>query len=109
MNELKFNSQVCTTQKQSRKLLALGLKSTTADCHYTRLTVDSFATTPTIMPPNLGDLPAWSLHKLIEIYLSHFSNASLIFRTEQNPYELLISDIEQMVEDNFFNKQYLNE
>lgn len=31
MNELKFNSQVCTTVEQSRKLLDLGLKPETAD------------------------------------------------------------------------------
>ena len=34
MNELKFKSQVCTTVEQSKKLLELGLKPDTADCHY---------------------------------------------------------------------------
>lgn len=31
MNELKFNSQVCTTKEQSQRLLKLGLKPETAD------------------------------------------------------------------------------
>ena len=29
---MKFNSQICTTEEQSERLLALGLKAETADC-----------------------------------------------------------------------------
>ena len=29
---MEFNSQICTTRKQSERLLALGLKKETADC-----------------------------------------------------------------------------
>lgn len=36
--ELKFNSQVCTTIEQSKRLLDLGLKSETADCMYSVMT-----------------------------------------------------------------------
>ena len=35
MNELKFNSQVCTDINQSKKLLELGLKAETADMYHT--------------------------------------------------------------------------
>ena len=35
MNELKFNSQVCTTKIQSQRLLDLGLKPETADMSLT--------------------------------------------------------------------------
>lgn len=102
MNKLKFNSQVCTTQKQSRKLLALGLKSTTADCHYTRLTVDSFATTPTIMPPNLGDLPAWSLHRLLLL-----CDVTTMFTRDilETAYDDLINVIETLIKNGYFNKE----
>ena len=31
--EMKFNSQICTTREQSERLIALGLKKETADCH----------------------------------------------------------------------------
>ena len=34
MNELKFNSQICTTREQSQRLLELGLKPETADKVY---------------------------------------------------------------------------
>ena len=34
MNELKFNSQICTTKEQSQRLLDLGLKPETADMSY---------------------------------------------------------------------------
>ena len=40
MNELKFNSQVCTTREQSQRLLDLGLKPETADCQYAALVID---------------------------------------------------------------------
>jgi hypothetical protein len=33
MNELKFNSQICTTKEQSQRLLESGLKSETADMY----------------------------------------------------------------------------
>ena len=29
---MNFNSQICTTEEQSKRLLALGLKRETADC-----------------------------------------------------------------------------
>ena len=102
MNELKFNSQVCTTKEQSQRLLELGLKPETADMYI-------FDDEVYIGKPNVDDIPAWSLHRLMEIFLSHFGNASLIFRNGQNPYDLLISDIEQMIDDGYFNKEYLKQ
>ena len=34
MNKPIFNSQICTTVEQSKKLLELGVNPETADCHY---------------------------------------------------------------------------
>jgi hypothetical protein len=34
MKELKFNSQICTTMEQSKRLLELGLNPETADMHH---------------------------------------------------------------------------
>lgn len=31
---MEFTSQICTTEEQSKRLLALGLKKETADCYY---------------------------------------------------------------------------
>ena len=34
MNEVKFNTQICTTREQSQRLLELGLNPETADMHW---------------------------------------------------------------------------
>ena len=71
----KFKSQICTTREQSERLLALGLKKETADMAYlwygraeddTPLLMDK----PSIVYQGImttHDLPAWSLHRLIEM------------------------------------------
>lgn len=63
----KFNSQICTSREQSERLLALGLKKETADMrrpHYNEHT-------PWVIDErdclNEHWLPAWSLHRLIEM------------------------------------------
>jgi hypothetical protein len=64
---MKFNSQICTTEEQSKRLLALGLKKETADCvmmyydgwHIGEAEHFDFDKDPVE--------PAWSLHRLIEI------------------------------------------
>lgn len=82
MKELKFNSQVCTTKEQSQRLLNLGLKPETADCQYAALVID-WKGNPISNPKwrfydhNKGFIvqnfeqmecvPAWSLHRLIEL------------------------------------------
>ena len=38
MNEVNFNSQICTSVEQSKRLLELGLKPETADCMYSVMT-----------------------------------------------------------------------
>ena len=74
MNELKFNSQVCTTKEQSQRLLDLGLKPKTADMSIITNAVDydgvKYSLTPyseTNHPKIFGVIPAWSLHRLIEM------------------------------------------
>ena len=61
---MEFNTQVCTTREQSERLLALGLKEETADCHWCfhRVTATWY-----IVAHNSdgigGYCPAWSLHR----------------------------------------------
>ena len=64
---LTFNSQIATSRSQSERLIALGLKKETADMrrpHYNEHT-------PWVIDErdclNEHWLPAWSLHRLIEM------------------------------------------
>ena len=70
---MKFNSQICTTKEQSERLLDLGLKIETADMAYeykpkhladTDLDKDWVIVAHS---PCGTDIPAWSLHRLIEM------------------------------------------
>ena len=76
--ETKFNSQICTTREQSERLIALGLKKETADCghFYGRQEHEEYEDWETIILDNNWqsywdvtdeDIPAWSLHRLIEM------------------------------------------
>lgn len=65
---MKFNSQICTSREQSERLLALGIKKETADMHWAYHSVT--ATRYIIAHPcdGVGEcIPAWSLHRLIEM------------------------------------------
>ena len=76
-----FNSQICTSREQSERLLALGLKKETADMvllkemvyddnnHCTR-DGDNYLIRPIDYiegEEHRGHIPAWSLHRLIEM------------------------------------------
>ena len=72
---MEFNSQICTTEEQSKRLLDLGLKAETADMSYR---INYFDLDGMLLecvhtlepdPPLNNDryIPAWSLHRLIEI------------------------------------------
>ncbi|MBQ6882501.1 MAG: hypothetical protein IJN55_08080 [Alistipes sp.] len=70
---MKFNSQVCTTKEQSERLLALVLKKETADMAYEYKPKHLADTDPdkdwilVAHSPCGTDIPAWSLHRLIEM------------------------------------------
>lgn len=115
MKKIEFKSQICTTKEQSEKLLALGLKKKTADMYYPMekeggelpKIADSF------FGPVGNSLPAWSLHRLVEImfkgdikgfvgYNIHANNVGIM-------YEYAISNIEALIKMGSFNKDYLEE
>lgn len=78
-NKFNFNSQICTTRKQSERLLALGLKKETADMLLSEFDdgswrpVTFFIEEPDDSDASLYpefetiDIPAWSLHRLWEL------------------------------------------
>lgn len=134
---MKFNSQICTTKKQSERLLALGLKKETADMTL-QTTLDVCYTIPfqesveyfenRHLPPHPTILPAWSLHRLMclcpteingyDFYVSHnyihyhnmltgYDDDELVGFFKDNPFDSLIDCIEWLIKEGYFNKEYL--
>lgn len=125
MNELKFNSQVCTTKIQSQRLLELGLKPETADMHYMAKTHwgDNWFISKNERYYCLGFgyhdelrhryngavevIPAWSLHRLIEILDSPLIEFNTL---THNPYEEIIDLISECLKLKLItNKEYLKQ
>ena len=135
--ETKFNSQICTTREQSERLLSLGLKKETADmCHMPfRIKVDGepLDYTEHCSLPHGKDIPAWSLHRLIEmmpmslaedkVYHEYWNlnvtPIAVIYRNQDKEdewigecmgrglYNNLIDCIEWLIKEGYFNKEYL--
>lgn len=99
-NELKYNSQVCTTKIQSQRLLDLGLKPETADMYI-------FDDEVYIGKPNVDDLPAWSLHRLL--CMLDYDNANTFDIMPNLAYEDVIATISLRVGCGAFNKKYLKQ
>lgn len=112
---MKFNSQICTTKEQSERLLDLGLKKETADMRYQILYLDLGGVlkecTPSLEPyPPLNNdrfIPAWSLHRLIEIFKKGINISEYLVCS--NAYNEIIDDIEYEIKEGHFNKEYLEE
>ena len=73
MEEIKIESQPCTTERQSYGLLALGLKKETADMCYITTGHGKMVSGCSYIceakyeskTPDLKFMPAWSLHRLM--------------------------------------------
>lgn len=122
---LKFNSKVCTNLEQSKRLLDLGLNPETADCMWCAVTKD--AKGKEIPSKNIKwylqahtstykqivgfmeytHIPAWSLHRLIELYSDVEDTSSLCIKNIS--YKLLIFCIEKAIHCGYFNKEYLKQ
>ena len=131
-----FKSQVCTDKNQSERLLALGLKKETADmCHRTNGMGIYFITALNPLD-NPNDIPAWSLHRLIEMmpkcvrehssgddsprlhpYVPKFDYHGVTienideiladFYQHTDLFDNIIDCIEWLIKEGYFNKEYL--
>lgn len=107
---MEFNSQVCTTIEQSKRLLDLGLSGDTADM----LWMPQLSVRPVVGNPNEvcniivkdNAIPAWSLNRLIEIYSKGTGNYSFFF---PDAYESIIQDIDHAVFNGYLDLNYLME
>lgn len=103
---MKFNSQICTSREQSERLLALGLKKETADMGYVLLNNGECALGISKGAYSL-DIPAWSLHRLIEMIGDMFEMHHWLGFNIEKDYDHTIDCIEWLIDDNRFNKEYL--
>ena len=106
--KFNFNSQVCTDKIQSERLLSLGLKKETADCHWAYHTVT--ATRYIVAHPCdcENDIPAWSLYRLIEM-VAHTQYPYRVISKELPIYDALCERIEWLIKEGCFPKEYLEE
>ena len=130
-NVMNFNSQICTSREQSECLLALGLKKETADMRWDRIGQMYGWHISAKKPYVSSDIPAWSLHRLIEmmpesIHLDSFANthydrtllpSKIIYMKydhtwvwqsdKQNDFDKCVDTIEWLIKEGYFNKEYL--
>lgn len=113
MNELKFNSQVCTTKEQSERLLKLGLRPETADIYYFWLGGNDYYLKVDIddnpLKYNIDKtyIPAWSLHRLL--CMLDYDNADTFNIMPNLAYEDVIATISLRINCGAFNKKYLKQ
>lgn len=126
--KIKFNTQICTTKEQSKRLLELGLDADTSDmCWLAKKLWGDDVEIPEedrsyILSTDKDDsfcnrydvdcVPSWSLHRLIAM-LPDRNRAWLTdycdFKDCSKIYNEVISLIEWMIENEYFNKEYLKE
>ena len=127
MEKIEFKSQVCTTREQSERLLEMGLGKATADmvwmkelawdevahCTYD---ADTFMLRPIDYlegESHREHIPAWSLHRLIEMSLSLTDMPVAYCYTAGSKmgatYNEVIDMIEWAIAKGYFNKDYLED
>lgn len=108
MNELKFNSAICTSIEQSQRLFELGLKPETADMSYYKGEPSLEPYEEMESPYDNMVLPAWSLHRLLCICAEPYLSMNLNVKNN-NLYDYLIDIVERLIKTNKINKKYLKQ
>lgn len=130
---LKFNSQICTTIEQSKRLLDLGLKPETADCFHWSYSGTNYIGSIDEEGLSVDDVHAWSLHRLIELCPEYINidgyadttywikiykhvnkiiyendyNRFIYLGDGDNLFDTFIDCIEWLIKEGHFNKEYL--
>ena len=111
-NMADFKTQVCTTIEQSKQLIDLGINPDTADMGWFKAySLKGEIYKPFIKEYKLEnyktDIPAWSLHRLIEMYSEHYvcEHINLKLLT----YDTIIENIRLDILTGTFNKEYLEQ
>ena len=104
---MEFKSAICTSVEESKRLLALGLKKETADMSYIPIVVNYKVEyrLDCSTPKNI-DIPAWSLHRLLEMLYADIGECMIFF---PNTYDECIADIENYIRRGIFNQDYLED
>ena len=127
-----FKSAICTSRSQSERLLSLGLKKETADMKWLGCSDENGDIYHLLsdVPHHFRstDIPAWSLHRLIEMmptligwrdkqYWLDVNNDGVCYSTSMsyalvefiadNLYDNIIFCIEWLIKEGYFNKEYL--
>ena len=109
MNKIEFNTQICTTIEQSKRLLELGLKPHTSDCYhyaieyFNGVDYESTGVMAIGIRSNVGNdghfdyllesfglddmdcfIPAWSLHRLIAMLPDFFCHLGRQFNLKMD-------------------------
>lgn len=117
---LKNKTMVCTSIEQSNRLVELGINPKTADMGWFK----AYSLREEIYKPYIkgyklenhqSDIPAWSIHKLIEIisidvtFKNEFIvvNNTKMFNSSTNVYDNLIDVIEYLINDNKINAEFI--
>ena len=117
-----FKSAICTSRIQSKRLLSLGLKKETADCYWFYCDIVKewkctiLSTTQVFRDYPTKVIPAWSLHRLIEMINEEIQTdwqsmclQDRVFTKRDNLYDNIVDCIEWLIKEGYFNKEYLEE
>lgn len=110
MNE--FNTQICTSIEQSKRLLELGLNPYTSDMCWLSdsdvpVSIGYIDLEKVSEELKFNIIPSWSLHRLIEILDSPLIEFNIL---SYNPYEEIIDLISECMKLKFItNKEYLKQ
>lgn len=89
-------NKICTDIKQSRKLIELGLNSTTSDMTYYPLVDSAFYELKCKSRTNENDVPAWSLSRLFHLLPS---NVTFMQKDDGKYYACLEMDNDDLKEE----------
>lgn len=110
---MEFKSEICTTMEQSERLLSMNIKKETADMAYEYVPIIEgwIKTEFKWVGQNITEfrIPAWSLHRLIELVDNTYAIKHWIGSHITEDYDHLIEMIERLIELGEIDKQYLEE